>query len=155
MNRDSLSHALAKVASGMYITTGNIGGARIGMLSSFIEQTSFEPPMISLAIGRDRPMLAALDQEGVFAVNTLGEHNRELLRLFMKAEGDPFAGHALVENPHGVPIFAEALAWLVCRVVGKMETGDHWLYVAEVLEGSLQKEHEQPMVRIRRNGFSY
>ena len=155
MNRDAVSRALAKVASGIYITSCVHDGARIGMLASFIEQAAFEPPMISMAVARDRPLLAALDDGGMFAVNILGEHNRELLRVFLKAEGDPFAGHALVGNAHGLPIFAEALGWLVCRVRGKMEAGDHWLYLAEVLDGALQHDHEKPMVRIRHNGFGY
>lgn len=155
MNREVVSRALAKVASGLYITTGISRGVRVGMLSSFIEQAAFEPPMISMAIGRDRPLVDALADGGVFAINILGEHNRDLLRVFVKAAGDPFEGHALVANAHGVPIFAEALAWLVCRVRGKMEAGDHWLYLAEVIDGALQKDKEQPMVRLRHNGFGY
>ena len=155
MNRDAVSRALAKVASGIYITTGVHEGARIGMLASFVEQASFEPPMISVAVARERPLLAALDSGGVFAVNILGEHNRELMRLFMKAEGDPFAGHVLVENAHGLPVFADALAFLICKVREKMEAGDHWLYLAQVIGGSLQHDSEKPMVRIRQNGFGY
>ena len=37
----------------------------------------------------------------------------------------------------------------------RVGAGDHVLYVAEVIEGVLQKQGEEPMVRVRPNGFTY
>ena len=156
MNRESIGPALGKITSGIFVATAAHEGQRIGMLASFVEQAAFEPPMISMAIARGRAILAALDGGGVFGINILGKENHRLVRSFVKMqENDPFAGHELVGNAHDVPQFAEAMAFLVCKVVNKTEAGDHWLYLAEVIDGALQHEHEQPMFRIRRNGFDY
>ncbi len=156
MNRERIGPALGKLTSGIFVATATHEGGRTGMLASFIEQAAFEPPMLSMAVGRGRAILAALDGPGIFGVNILGKENHGLVRSFVKVqEADPFAGHTLVENAHGIPQFAEAMAFLACKVVNKMEAGDHWLYLAEVIDGALQHEHEQPMFRVRRNGFDY
>jgi flavin reductase (DIM6/NTAB) family NADH-FMN oxidoreductase RutF len=69
------------------------------------------------------------------------------------AEG--FTSHALVENRYGVPQFGEAWAFLVARVKGHLPAGDHHVYLAEVLDGALQHEGDESMVRVRANGFKY
>lgn len=156
MNRERIGPALGKLTSGIYIATATHDSKRIGMLASFIEQAALEPPMLSMAVGRGRAILAALDGTGIFGVHILGKENHGLVRSFVKVqESDPFENHTLLDNEHGVPQFAEAMAFLVCKVVNKMEAGDHWLYLAEVIDGALQHEHEQPMFRVRRNGFDY
>ncbi len=48
----------------------------------------------------------------------------------------------------------EAHAYLFGKVLQRMPTGDHELYLAEVTAGSLLEEG-QPMVHIRKNGFHY
>ena len=54
-----------------------------------------------------------------------------------------------------MPQFAEAWAFLVGQVRGRVPSGDHILYVAEVLDGALQQPAGEPMVRVRANGFGY
>jgi flavin reductase (DIM6/NTAB) family NADH-FMN oxidoreductase RutF len=155
MDKAAISPALGKVTSGIYIAAAVHEGRRIGMLSSFVEQASFDPPMISICIAHDRPMVAAMNGHGTFGLNVLGQHNHGIVKSFVKLQADPFEGHALVENRHNLPQFAEALAFLACKVTKKIETGDHWLYLAEVYDGIVQHEHDKPMFRIRRNGFDY
>jgi flavin reductase (DIM6/NTAB) family NADH-FMN oxidoreductase RutF len=126
------------------------------MLCSFVEQAGFEPPMISLAIAPGRPITAALDGEGVFGLHVLSKANNALLKSFARGSSpEGFASHELVENAAHVPQFAEAWAFLLCKVAGKLPAGDHTVYVAEVLDGALQHADGEPMVRIRPNGFGY
>ncbi|HLM76997.1 MAG TPA: flavin reductase family protein [Rubrobacteraceae bacterium] len=39
----------------------------------------------------------------------------------------------------GAPLFDEAFAHLECRVVNKMEAGDHIVYLGEVLAANLRR----------------
>jgi flavin reductase (DIM6/NTAB) family NADH-FMN oxidoreductase RutF len=39
----------------------------------------------------------------------------------------------------GAPLFEEAFAHLECRVVGKMEAGDHTVYLGEVAAANLKR----------------
>lgn len=153
---EGLKAALGRVSSGLYVAGAELDGRRLGMLCSFVEQASFKPPMISLAVAPDRPLRGVLERGGLFSLNILGATDKKLLAAFAGAAGeDPFAGLALLENGHGLPQLADALAWLACRAVRSVEAGDHLLYVAEVLEGCLHREDGEPMIRLRKNGFSY
>lgn len=156
MNRERIAPALGKISSGLYIATATIDGTPVGMLCSFVEQAAFEPPLVSLAIAPGRQISPVLDAGTPFALHVLSKENHGLLKSFARG-GTPesFAGHALVENEHGLPIFAEAWAYLVVKVVGQLPAGDHVLYLAEVLDGALQHEGQQASTRVRANGFGY
>jgi flavin reductase (DIM6/NTAB) family NADH-FMN oxidoreductase RutF len=155
-DREQIGPALGKIASGLYVITARVGGAPVGMLCSFVEQASFEPPMLTLAISPDRPITPALQLGGTFGLHVLSKSNSGLMKSFARGgTSGSFAGHELVENEHAVPQFAEAWAFLVGRVRERMPAGDHVLYLAEVVAGALQKESGESMVRIRANGFGY
>jgi flavin reductase (DIM6/NTAB) family NADH-FMN oxidoreductase RutF len=156
MDQNRVGPALGKIASGLYIATGIAHGEPVGMLCSFVEQASFEPPMISLAIAPGRPITAVLDAREPFGLHVLSKDNNALMKSFARG-GTPesFSAHEAVTNDYGVPQFAEAWAFLVCRVVTSMPAGDHLLYLAEVLDGALQHEGREANVRIRANGFNY
>jgi flavin reductase (DIM6/NTAB) family NADH-FMN oxidoreductase RutF len=154
--RERIAPALGRIASGLYVATARIGETPLGMLCSFVEQCSFEPPMISIAVGPGRPLVQALDGHGLFGLHVLGKENKALMKSFARPEvKDPFAGHLLEENLFGIPQLVEASAFLACKVAGKMATGDHILYFAEVFDGKLQHPGQEPMIRIRPNGFGY
>ena len=153
---DGLKLALGRIPSGLYAVGAGRRGERIGMLCSFVEQAGFEPPMISIALGADRPLRQVLERGELFSVNILGTEDKALLAAFAAArEEDPFAPFELIENGHGLPQLAGALAWLACRPTGSVVAGDHVVYVAEVVEGCLHREVGEPMIRVRKNGLSY
>ncbi len=153
---EGLKAALGRIPSGLYVVGAVHEGRRVGMLCSFVEQAGFEPPMISIALGVDRPLRGVLESGQLFAVNILGVEDKKLLAAFATGrEEDPFAAFTLVKNGHGLPQLAEALAWLACRPRGSVPAGDHVVYVAEVVEGCLHREGSEPMIRVRKNGLSY
>src|SRR5260370_4466656 len=118
--------ALGRVPSGLFVITFR-DDPEAAMLASWVQQCSFEPPMISLAIKQGRDIIAHLPEGATFAVNILAEGQKELLGHFGK-------GHALSRLPeverrgrrHAVhaPVLTDALAWLHCEVVGLQTRGD-------------------------------
>ncbi|MDQ3623249.1 MAG: flavin reductase family protein [Verrucomicrobiota bacterium] len=147
--------ALGKIASGLFVATARVQGAPLGMLCSFVEQAGFEPPMISIAIGLDRPIVRALEGDGLLGLNILSKQNGALLKSFARPDDASFERHPLVENHWNLPQFAEAWAFLACKIGGSVPTGDHIVYVAEVLDGALQHDGHEAMIRVRANGFGY
>lgn len=154
--REGVKSALGKIPSGLFVAGAVLDGQRIGMLCSFVEQAGFDPPMIMISLGTDRPFRRVLDQEALFSVNILGAGNKKILAAFASGrEEDAFARFELRENAQGLPQLADALAWLACRSRGCMAAGDHVVYVAEVMDGCLHREADEPMIRVRKNGFGY
>jgi flavin reductase (DIM6/NTAB) family NADH-FMN oxidoreductase RutF len=154
--RDRIAPALGKIASGIFVATAAVEGQPVGMLCSFVEQAGFDPPMISIALGHDRPLRAVLESGGLFGLNILSKENGALIKPFSRSDFEsPFEGLDLVENRFGVPQLGEAWAFLVCKPEGNLHAGDHILFLARVLDGLLQQEKQEAMIRVRRNGFGY
>jgi len=154
--RERIAPVLGKIASGLYVATAAIGERPVGMLCSFVEQCSFEPPMISIAVGAGRPLLPVLEGHGLFGLHILSKQNGDLLKAFSRPDvADPFEGQPQTENLFGIPQLASAWGFLACKVAGKLASGDHTLFIAEVFDGSLQHPGQEANVRIRSNGFRY
>ena len=154
--RDRIAPALGKIPSGIFIATAVVESAPIGMLCSFVEQAGFEPPMISIALGLDRPLRPVLELGNLFGLNILSKQNGALVKSFLRSDNtNPFDGLTLIENEFGVPQLAAALAFLICKPEGNMPAGDHILFLARVLDGALQQGQQEAMIRIRKNGFGY
>jgi len=50
----------------------------------------------------------------------------------------------------GGPVLGEALAYLGCRVTQRLESADHWIFVAEVEEGSVSDTEAATAVHHRK-----
>lgn len=154
----SIDAILGRVPSGIYVLTCRSGSRSTGMLASWVMQAGFAPPMVSVAIKQDRYVAQWLAQGDPFALNLLGERNTELMRHFGKgfALDDPaaFAGIETTAGPDGVPIPAGTVGYLVCKVVGHVDSGDHRLFLAQVTAGQLERD-TQPLLHVRKSGAHY
>ncbi|GIW80353.1 MAG: hypothetical protein KatS3mg105_2160 [Gemmatales bacterium] len=152
-----LAAALGRVPSGIFIVTAKKGDAETGMLASWLQQCSFSPPQISLAVRKDRYLNDWLVDGAPFVVNILDARQTDLLSHFGKgfAPNEPaFTGLEISRLDDGPPILNRALAYLDCRVSGRFAAGDHNLVIGTIVGGKLLNQGE-PMVHIRKNGLSY
>jgi flavin reductase (DIM6/NTAB) family NADH-FMN oxidoreductase RutF len=154
--REQMGRALGRIPSGCAIVTVRHGATRTGMLGSWVQQAGFEPPMISVAIQKGRPIVGLIERSGEFVVNALGENPTAMFKHFGKGfdlEQDAFAGLAVREVTCGIEI-EDQIARLSVRVRGRCAAGDHVVYVGEVVEASA-KEQGRPYVHMRKSGWSY
>jgi flavin reductase (DIM6/NTAB) family NADH-FMN oxidoreductase RutF len=157
----NLAAALGRITSGMFVLTGRQGEAETGMLGSWVQQCSFQPPRISVAVHPDRELARWLALGAHFTVNILDDSQTDMIAHFGKgfktSAGDkPFEGLE-IERLDGVetgPVLREALAFLICRVVARVSAGDHDLIVGEVARGEMRGEGH-PMVHVRKSGLHY
>jgi flavin reductase (DIM6/NTAB) family NADH-FMN oxidoreductase RutF len=118
VDTEATAAALGRIPSGLFVVTWRAreNGADAtdrAMLASWIMQGGFVPPLITIAVGTSRDLLAAIDQWDPFVVNVLGESQRPLLARFGKpaAPGeDPFAGLAVNRSPSGAALMAPGQA---------------------------------------------
>jgi flavin reductase (DIM6/NTAB) family NADH-FMN oxidoreductase RutF len=70
-------------------------------------------------------------------------------------DADPFEGVNVRQTAAGVPVLADALAYLDCQLLHVAEYGgDHDLFVARVVAGEVLKEGA-PFVHVRGSGAHY
>lgn len=152
-----LYEALSRVPSGLSILTFGDRDSGSGMLVSWVQQASFEPPMATLAVKRDRPLVERLESGEPFVLNPLGEDQKKLLKHFARGfdPGQPaFEGIETETAANGAVALAGAIASLECRVESSVDAGDHLVLVAHVTGGVLRDE-TPPMVHVRRRADHY
>jgi flavin reductase (DIM6/NTAB) family NADH-FMN oxidoreductase RutF len=152
-----IGQALGRLPTGLYIVTTLDNGRPVGFVGSFVMQVGIEPPLVSVAVGKARGPLAALRASGSFAISILDKSSESVMgRFFRKYEpgSGPFDGLALEHGPAGMPLPADALAWVECKLRGEFEGGDHVIVFGEVLAGAQRREGE-PAIHLRKNGLGY
>ncbi|HEX5471677.1 MAG TPA: flavin reductase family protein [Lacipirellulaceae bacterium] len=150
--------ALGHVPSGIFILTIGTGPRSTGMLTSWVMQAGFEPPMVSVAVKLGRYVCDWLSEGQPFVLNLVREGQKELLKHFSQGfePGQPaFEGLEVTHCARGVPIVKVALGHLECEPTGHMDSGDHRIFLAKVVRGRLNDAGDRPMVHIRRSGAHY
>ena len=153
-----LARALGAIPSGLFIVTLRQGDRTNAFLASWVMQAGFEPPMVSVAIGRDRPAAELLGDGLKFAINVLPEDDLGLIKPFAKGippGKDPYEGVATTLGTTGIETLDDALCTLECRYVKHVEGGDHLILLGEVLAGQFSDAARKPAVQIRKDGFRY
>jgi flavin reductase (DIM6/NTAB) family NADH-FMN oxidoreductase RutF len=164
---DAVGVALGRIPSGLFVVTwrageGDADATDRAMLASWIMQGGFAPPLITIAVGASRDLLAAIDQCTPFVVNVLGESQRPLVARFGRPAGpgeDPFAGLAVDRSPTGTAVIPDAIAWLECQAVTQAggsggQMGDHVIILARITSAGTGPE-QPPLVHVRKNGLRY
>src|SRR5262245_19051598 len=132
----SLAAALGKLPSGLFILTFGPGRTGSARLVSWVQQCSFEPPQITIALNRTK-MPSELEQSGAaFVLNQLGANQTRLLSHFGKGfnAGEPcFHGIDVSESSCGPAILDVAVAFLECQVAERIPAGDHDLLIGRIV----------------------
>ena len=157
--RQDIGSALGPIPSGLFILTARHEDARTGMLSSWVQQVGFSPPMVSVAVAKGRPIMPLISASRRFGLCQISADDNVLLRKFAKGidpNEDPFLGFELIsETATGLPVPVHALAYLECNAISHLDVeGDHDLFIGSVIAGRCLDEGK-PQVHIRKDGFKY
>jgi flavin reductase (DIM6/NTAB) family NADH-FMN oxidoreductase RutF len=155
--RKELGQALGRVPSGLFVLTARRGDLETGMLTSWVQQVSFEPLQLSVALKQGREINAWLTPGARFTLNVLDDSQTDMIGHFGRgfALGEPAFTDLAVERPDGIAlVLSEAHAYLECEVAARHPAGDHELVVARVVGGRVLNPG-QPMVHVRKNGTHY
>ena len=156
---NELSKAMGRLSGGLYIITATKGETTGAMLASWVSQASFEPAGFTVAVAKDRAIESLMQVNDTFVLNILEEGNyQDLMKHFLKRfppGADRFAGIKTQTAQNQSPILVDALAYLECTVVSRMDCGDHWVVYSQVSEGRVSKPDKITAVHHRKVGNYY
>ncbi len=157
-NSKSFDSVLGRVPSGIFILTIGTGTRATGMLASWVMQAGFEPPMVSTAVKLNRYVCDWIGEGQPFVLNLVADSQTSFLKHFGKGfePGMPaFEGLAISHCARGVPVLNDAIGHLECEPVRHVDSGDHRIFLANVVRGKLLQADAKPMVHIRKSGANY
>jgi flavin reductase (DIM6/NTAB) family NADH-FMN oxidoreductase RutF len=110
--------------------------------------TSFEPPMLAISVGHTRYSHKTIRECGEFVLAFPSEDQAEAALLCGTCSGedrDKFRDSGLQAIPAsrvGPPLVAGACANFECKVIGSCESGDHTVFVGEVLASHVSERRK-------------
>jgi flavin reductase (DIM6/NTAB) family NADH-FMN oxidoreductase RutF len=152
-----LASVLGRLPSGLFVVTARRGDDETGILASWIMQAGFEPPMITIALHKDRHLARWLSSGTPFVVNVLAEDQRSLVGHFGRGfeEGESaFEGLEVARSASGAAVLAGTAGHLECEPAGHIDSDDHRVFLARVTAGHASSD-ARPLVHVRKNGLKY
>lgn len=149
--------ALGRIPSGIFVLTASRGDAETGMLTSWVQQCSFDPPQLTIAIRKGRFLADWMSDGLTFTLNILDDGQSDMIGHFGRGfePGEPaFEGLEIERRPNAGPILSESLAYLDCRAVNRFDAGDHDAFVCHIVGGVILNDG-RPMVHVRKSGLHY
>ena len=152
------ARGVGQVPSGLFIVCAQRDGNIDGYLASFVQQVSFDPLLLCLAVRPGRPAYDLIKEGVTFSINVVGDHDSSFLRHFWSGYDptrNPFA-----EIPHsvehtGTVTLAGAKAVIEARLVDSVQPGDHEVLFVEVLGSRVLHAEGKPAVHTRKSGLDY
>jgi flavin reductase (DIM6/NTAB) family NADH-FMN oxidoreductase RutF len=130
--------------SGLAVLSVEQDGERLGLTVGSLVSLSLEPPLVGVGVSRQAAMHELLRGAGRFGLSLLAADQAAVAQHF--ARGVPpialWHGVASHDGETGVPLIDDALGWIECRVDAEHATGDHTLFVGEVV--SLERGRMAP-----------
>ena len=159
MNSQEKASAVGHIPSGLFIVcTTDSNGNKDGFLGSWVQQVSFDPLLITLALKKGRPGYEQIISGNIFSINIVGEEQSSYLKYFWKGyppgQG-PFENIPHVISEKGAIRINEAKSVIECICVSKSEPGDHELVIAEVISSMDLNPNMKPKTYTRKSGLDY
>lgn len=133
---DDFRHALRKMASSVVVVTSKHGSTLNGMTATAVVSVSMDPPSLLVVVNRHNRSHATIRDGQAFAVNLLLREQEHLARHFASRADDAFADVCFCEGGTGVPLLADAVAVIECRVEKEIDHGTHTLFIGAVVSVS-------------------
>jgi flavin reductase len=129
--------AMARAATGVCVITTDGEAGEFALTVSAISSVSAEPPLMLACINRRSPVAAAIERNGLMAVNVLADTQQHVADVF--AGRSPGANYDFncakwYRATTGSPLLAGAAAVFDCEVDAIHEAGTHRIVMGRVVE---------------------
>lgn len=139
--------------TGVTIVTSAGEAGLTGLTANSFTSVSVKPCQILVCIKSESVTGATIRERGFFAVNLLAAGQDDLAWRFAKASDNRFAGLDYQLDPQGMPLLAGALAHISCAVDCIHASGDHDIFIGNVL--ACESGAAQPLAFLRGKMHDY
>lgn len=123
---------------GVYVVSTLDGERNTGCVANSIMQITSSPATIAVSMNHDNYTNSCIQNTGKFAVSILSETSApSLIGQFGFQSGkdvDKFEGVDFSVK-EGLPVLNDCCGYIVCKVIDKMETSTHTVFLGEVIDG--------------------
>jgi flavin reductase (DIM6/NTAB) family NADH-FMN oxidoreductase RutF len=136
---------------GVEVITTRLGDRINGMTAAWVSRASEQPFLTMISVYKENFSHGLISQSRIFAVNFLADGQQSLAIHFGRQSGrevDKFRKVDYFQDRTGSPILSASLAFLDCRVVAELDSGDHTIFLGEVLSGRVMAKGPALLYRL-------
>lgn len=140
--------ALGKLYSSTTIVTMNIDGKMNGIAVAWINRVSGDPPMVTVSIGKTRYSHELLKKAEHFGICIMKKSAKDVVEFFGTKSGrevKKFDVYDYSLSKNRMPILADSVAFIECKISSTADAGDHTLFIGEIVDQKLY-EDDEPML---------
>jgi flavin reductase (DIM6/NTAB) family NADH-FMN oxidoreductase RutF len=157
MDTETKKHTLRLLHHNVGIVSAGKEANCVGATITWFTQTSFEPPIVTLAVKADSRLYTMVKQEMSLVVSLVAKDDKATAGAFFKPGSwseEGFGGFPAKPHPLGGAILDSSPAWFAGEVINIIEEGDHHLVLAKVVDAGINNKSEQAMC-LSETGWNY
>ena len=139
--------AFRNLSYGVYVVSTKDGERPTGCVANSVMQITSSPATIAVSMNHDNYTNSCIQKSGMFAVSILTEMSDPgLIGKFGFQSGRDADKFKDVDFSwqEGMPVLSDSCAYVVCKVIDKMETTTHTVFLGEVVAADALKK-DTPM----------
>jgi len=156
-NLETKKHTLRLLHHNVAIVSSGKGTEAIGATVTWFMQSSFEPPLVTLAVKSDSRLYGAIKANKHLLISLVKRNDKDLAGAFFKPgvwDGNNFGGFPAKAHDLGGAVMDASPAWLACEVKQIIEEGDHHLVISQVVDSGINHEKASAMC-LSETGWHY
>jgi len=144
---------MGRFSTGVTVVTVRDDEKPHGMTVNSFTSVSLDPLLILVCLDKDAETTDMLLRTRRFSVNILTAEQKRLAQRFAESgnEQDRFDGIDYSLSEEGTPILSDVLGHLTCTVDKVVESGDHYIFIGEVVDLGSGDDKMTPLLFYRGN----
>ncbi len=156
-NLEAKKHTLRLLHHNVAIVSSGAGEKAVGATVTWFIQSSFEPPLVTLAVKADSRLYEAIIENRSLVISLVSHEDEGLAGAFFKPgswDGENFGGFPAKAHDLGGAIIKSSPAWLACEVKTIVKDGDHHVIISQVVDSGIHNVEEKAMC-LSETGWHY
>jgi flavin reductase len=147
MSAENFRLGMRRLAAGVCLIATRHEGEPHGLLATSVTSLSAEPPSLLVCVNRSAQGHGPLHRSGIFSVNVLARHHRDLAESFASSSrrqerfrvGEWATGS-------GAPVLVDALTSFECRVDKAIDYGTHTIVIGIIDRVRFCEADAEPLI---------
>ena len=150
VSEQTFKEAMSLFPSGVtVIMTEGEEGHSVGMTASAFISVSLSPPLVLESVAKTAQMHAHLMREERYSVSILGAHQVAVSNHFAGFGDSDFTPD--IVSIDQLPAVGGSLARVACRIISRVDMGDHTLFIGQAQHVDLEESDEPALIYARRD----
>jgi len=134
---------------GLYVASVG-GGEIVAAVINWVSQTSFNPPLVVIALKKDSSINRMFRIKRYMTLNVVPKGDIEMVKAFfgkLNFNDDSVNGYRYkVSGKSGGIILLDSVGYIDVELVDVVEMGDHDIFICKYVDGEVFSEDKKPLV---------